>query len=251
MWQMSTIQPLNKSSIELLIENKIPGVHIERFADKQQIEKLKYELDARALRTSSIAEVTRLGISQYQQGICESKENYFELARKLNEEFQTIFSNSFSPVQKIINHFVRLGIDAAIMEEPGFGRYFAGTGKLRNGSSPIHVDYSPQDSLGWAIADARVQLAWNLYLNVPEEGGDLLIWDKQWHVEDDIHQVENNYYYNEKIVEGKDPLIVKVKEGDVVILNSRNYHAVSYVENRLAFGSFISVFDDKSMGLWS
>ena len=43
----------------------------------------------------------------------------------------------------------------------------------------------------------KIQLAWNLYLEVPDENGELLLWDKQWREEDDVFQVEDNYYYSD------------------------------------------------------
>ena len=154
-------------------------------------------------------------------------------------------------MQRLIDELKALDFDAGVMSEPGLGAYFAGNGKLRSGRTPIHIDYSPQDSEGWAVADGIYQLAWNLYLRVPPQGGELLIWDKCWEPEDDIHQVDNNYFYKEEVVNGVPMLRVKVNPGEVMMINSRNYHSVAEVEDRLAFGSFISVFDGLRMRLWS
>jgi len=131
------------------------------------------------------------------------------------------------------------------------GNYFAGNGKLRNGYSPIHVDFAPQDSAGWAVAEAGAQLAWNLYLRVPAEGGKLLLWDKYWQPEDDRHQVDDNYFYEDTVVRDARMIRVSVSPGEVIILNSRNFHAVSEARDRLAFGSFISVFEGDRLRLWS
>jgi hypothetical protein len=131
------------------------------------------------------------------------------------------------------------------------GDYFAGNGKLRSGISPVHVDFAPQDSAGWAIARAGVQLAWNFYLRVPAEGGELLLWDKHWQPEDDGYQVDDNYYYDEAVVRDARMLRISVSPGEVIILNSRNFHAVSETRDRLAFGSFISVFEGNQLRLWS
>ena len=252
MWEDNKIHPIDHSTLCALMENRIPGVRIGNFATTKEADKLLDELSEHACRTNSIKQVTRLGISQYAQGLRVSKENYFTLAKQLNEEFSDIFDQSgFEPVQRLISIFKEIGFDADVMHEPGMGSYFAGTGKLRNGISPIHVDFAAQDSDRWAIAEAKIQLAWNFYLRVPEKGGELLLWDKQWNPEDDIHQVEDNYYYHDEVVQGAKMIRVKVQPGEVIIINSRNFHAVSEVDDRLAFGSFISVFDNNQLRLWS
>jgi len=251
MWDSDEIKPLSRSTFLDLIHNRIPAIRLDGFAGKEEIDGLSNALHRHACRTNSIKEVTRLGISQYEQGIRVSKDNYFLMADKLNKVFSQIFSRSFSPVQRLIDELEALGLDVGVMSEPGFGAYFAGNGKLRSGRTPIHVDYSPQDSDGWAIADSKYQLAWNLYLRVPPQGGELLIWDKHWEPEDDEYLVENNYFYQEEVVSGAPMMRVKVNPGEVMMINSRNYHSVAEAEDRFAFGSFISVFDDLRVRFWS
>lgn len=251
MWKKDKIKGLSYSSLVALIENRIPAVRIEAFAVAHEIDPLVTGLFEHACRTSSIRQVTRLGISQYEQGVRVSKDNYFNLARRLDAEFAQIYAGSFSPVQRLIDQLEENGFDAGVMSEPGMGDYFAGNGKLRNGYSPVHVDFAPQDSAGWAIAGAGAQLAWNLYLRVPSEGGELLLWDKQWQPEDDLHQVDDNYFYDDAVVRNARLVRVSVSPGEVIIINSRNYHAVSEARDRLTFGSFISVFEGDRLRLWS
>lgn len=251
MWKSTDIYPLDHTTVVELIENKIAGVRISQFASASEVARFKTLLLNNSCRTKSIEQVTRLGISQYQQGIRSSKEEYFRLAQEVRKDFEGIFAQSFSPLQRIIGHLQRAGFDAAIMHEPGFGDYFAGSGKLRNGFSPIHVDYAPQDSQGWAVGASKAQLAWNFYLQVPDTGGELLLWDKAWQPEDDVHQVKDNYYYSQDVVKNLPVLKVKVIPGEVIIVNSRCFHAVAESENRLAYGSFISVFPNRTLRLWS
>lgn len=251
MWENDNINELSYLSLVALIENRIPAVRIEAFANAHESDVFVNGLLEHACRTSSISQVTRLGISQYEQGIRASKDNYFKLARRLETAFAQVCARSFSPVQRLINQLGKKGFDTSVMTEPGMGKYFAGNGKLRNGYSPVHVDFAQQDSAGWAIAEAGVQLAWNLYLRVPPEGGQLLLWDKHWQPEDDRYQVDNNYFYDDAVVRNARMVRVSVSPGEVIIINSRNFHAVSEARDRLAFGSFISVFEDDRLRLWS
>ena len=251
MWENDNIYRFSNSSLVALIENRIPAVRIKSFAKAHEIDTLVTGLLEYACRTSSIEQVTRLGISQYEQGIRASKDNYFKLARRHAPQFAQLYTRSFSPVQRLINQLETKGFNAGTMSEPGMGKYFAGNGKLRIGYSPIHVDFAPQDSANWAIAEASAQLAWNLYLRVPPEGGELLLWDKQWQPEDDRHQIDDNYFYDDAVVHDARMVRVSVTPGEVIIINSRNFHAVSKARDRLAFGSFISVFEGNRLRLWS
>jgi len=251
MWENDKIQQISRASLLALIENRIPAVRIDNFATDEEARQLLVGLLEHACRTNSIEQVTRLGISQYEQGVRVSKEGYFAEAKRLGKDFSRIFAESFSPVQRLIAKLGDVGFDADIMCEPGLGRYFAGNGKLRNGFSPIHVDFAAQDSDGWAIAVAKAQLAWNLYLRVPEKGGELLLWDKLWNPEDDVYKATDSYFYSDAVVRGVRMLSMRVRSGEVIIINSRNYHAVAEARDRLAFGSFISAFDDGLLRLWS
>ncbi len=251
MWVTTKIPTICRSALLDLADNRIPAVRLEGFATPTQTHNFLSALLTRACRTSSIEQVTRLGISQYEQGLCASKDNYFALAQRFSAEFADIFAASFSPLQRLIDQLGAAGFDADIMSEPGFGRYFAGNGKLRNGFSPIHVDFAPQDSGGWAVAEAGAQLAWNFYLRIPKQGGELLLWDKLWSPPDDQYQVVDSYYYQEDVVRGTPMVRVPVRPGEVIFINSRNFHAVAQAEDRLAYGSFISVFERRRLRLWS
>ena len=251
MWENVNIRELSYPSLQALIDNRIPAVHVDAFADAREIDALADGLLKSACRTRSIRQVTRLGISQYEEGVRVSKDNYFNLARRLATDFAQIYAGCFSPVQRLMQLMEAEGFDTAIMSEPGKGNYFAGNGKLRNGYSPVHVDFAPQDSAGWAVAGAHAQLAWNLYLRVPDRGGELLLWDKQWQPEDDSYQMAGNYFYDGRVTADARMVRLGVSPGEVIIINSRNFHAVSEARERLAFGSFISVFDNNRLRLWS
>ena len=251
MWKTDAVQPFNRKSLELLKQNRIPAIRIVEFATLSELQSLKAALIENNRRSSSVPQVTRFGISQYEEGIKLSKEEYFDLSADATVEQQRIFTASFDPVQRFLSLLRTLVDDADIMQEPGFGPYYAGNGKMRNGFSPIHVDFAPQDSSGWAIGESQSQLAWNLYIDVPEQGGELLIWEKEWQPADDQFQAKGSYYFDEAVISGYRCLAIKPKPCEVLLLNSRSFHAVAQSDHRFAFGSFIACFVDDSMRLWS
>ena len=250
MWIDNQIRDLTAKNLDLLITSKIPALEIPVFATAHECEQLKQALLSESCRGSSVPEVTRLGISQYQHGVRESKAYYLALAERASTLQSEIFAQSFDPNSRLISIFRGMGRDMDIMQENG-KTYFAGCGKVRTGVSPIHVDFAPQDSKDWGIGQAEVQLAWNLYLDTGSLPGDLILWDKMWQPEDDKYQVEDNYYYDKRIVSDLPENRFPVTVGSVILINARNFHAVSDAKDRVTFGSFISVFEDGSMRLFS
>ncbi len=77
MWEDTQIHSLSHASLRALIESRIPAVRIDNFATHEEVQQLLAGLLEHACRTSSIKQVTRLGISQYEQGVRASKQAYF------------------------------------------------------------------------------------------------------------------------------------------------------------------------------
>lgn len=250
MWTTTRIPNLDVDGFHALAEGRIPALRVPGFASAEECADLGRALRRRSLRTFTVPEVVRLGISQYEQGVRGTKDDYLSQAARLRPEFAAIFAASFDPLGRFIGDLRAAGIDADIMREPDGRAYWAGSGKLRDGATPIHVDFAPQDSPGWAVGDAIAQLAWNLYLDVGD-GGDLRLWDRPWEPELDSHQFDASYAYDPAVIDGADALTVPPVVGDVVMVNSRYFHTVTPARHRLTYGSFISVFTDASARLWS
>ncbi len=233
-----------------MVDNTHCLVREHRFASAEECKQLASALLEQSRRTHSIPEISRLGISQYQQGLRGSKAAYFAEAREVSVNLDTLFNLSFDPVQRVQERLREFNLDIATMAETDYGLYAPCAGKLRNGSSPIHVDFAPQDSFGWDVGSTEAQLAWNIYLDVADNEGDLVLWDKQWQPEDEKFLVKDQYYFDPAVVAEVDPLRVKVNVGDLILVNSRNFHAVSESTNRLTVGGFISFFADGKVRFW-
>ena len=250
MWSTTQIATLDLDGFRALADGRVPALRIPEFATPGECADLSRLLLENSVRTNTIPAVTRLGISQYEQGIRDSKDAYLTQAAELRPTFAEVFSASFDPLSRFVGRLQATGLDVDIMSEPDGRAYWAGSGKIRTGTTPIHVDFAPQDSPGWAVEATVAQLAWILYLRI-DAGGDLELWDRRWERELDVHQPSGSYAYEPAVIEGADHLAVRPVVGDVVILNSRYFHAVSHTEHRLAYGSFISVFADGTARLWS
>lgn len=94
------------------------------------------------------------------------------------------------------------------------------------------------------------QLALNIFLSVPENGGETLIWRHRWHERDERHRI--GFGYRDDVVGSEVPLRVTPRAGDGVIFDSRRYHGVRTGRGgrRIAFATFLGTGDDR-ITLWS
>lgn len=95
------------------------------------------------------------------------------------------------------------------------------------------------------------QLALNVFLSFPNQGGETLVWRRQWSQADEVHRT--GFGYSRVLVEGDPCTAVRARVGDAVIFNSRNYHAVepSGGGRRVAFASFLGIDSIDDLLLWS
>lgn len=251
MWQSPDAHPLNAENLNGLIENRIPLIRVPNFGTKREVGEIASRFLSFANRTNSIKSVTRLGISQYEQGMVAGKDNYFNLVEQAQNNLLKVCETTFNPVMKMIDLLSQYYADVAILTEAGYGPYFAGVAKLRTGKTPVHSDFPLFGATDWAIAQMIAQLSWNFYLRLPSEGGELRIWDRLWQEEDDRYLIDGMYYHDESVVGNASFVDVKPILGEAIIFNSRNYHTVLPTQNRIAVGSWISLMPDMSLRLWS
>ncbi len=251
MWKNFDAYPLTEENLYNLINNHIPLIRIPEFGTTQEAEELAERFLLFASSSNSVKTVTRFGISQYEQGIVGSKENYFSLAQGAWSDLMKVCETTFNPVTRIIDILRQYFADVDILTEEGYGPYFAGVAKLRTGETPPHSDFPLFGIKDWAIVKMVAQLSWNFYLRLPDRGGELKIWDKLWQKEDDQFLVQGTYYHDQQVVSNIPYIKVKPVLGELIIFNSRNYHTVLPCQNRIAVGSWVSLMPDGSLKLWS
>jgi 2OG-Fe(II) oxygenase superfamily len=96
------------------------------------------------------------------------------------------------------------------------------------------------------------QFAFNLYLSVPERGGETVIWQHRRLPEDESRRLPNSYGYQESVVADTRSVEIKPVVGEALLFDPRNFHAVrpSEDERRIALGFSIAVTADGSMFTW-
>ncbi|SEF55923.1 hypothetical protein SAMN05444920_10169 [Nonomuraea solani] len=115
----------------------------------------------------------------------------------------------------------------------------------------IHWDDVTQELQGLSI-DPRpwAQLALNVFLSVPEQGGEAVVWLQRWAVGDESHRI--SFGYRPDVIRPSSPICTIVPHvGDAILFNARNYHTVNpgHSGRRVAFSAFVGLGDE--MALWS
>lgn len=197
--------------------------------------------------------VGRMGITQYEH--FGKKQEYFEkapAAMKLREELL----QEVSDPQRILLDELSAAWSApvGIAEEHGVP-YFAGVFRSSSGDgTPMHADWGPRDGEDWLIGQIQAQLGWNLYYSVPDDGGDLIVYNYPWVPEVEAHARQRFNDYDPALFTDTEFYSIHPRPGELVIFNARNVHAVSAStqgNERVSVGSFIGEMPDRSLVFWS
>lgn len=95
-----------------------------------------------------------------------------------------------------------------------------------------------------------VQLAFNLYLSMPADGGQTRIWPRRWVPEDDEHRVGSCWA---GLPLPGPPLIVEPQAGDALLFDPRNYHEVIEAAAgwRITLSFYLGITADGRLICWS
>lgn len=94
------------------------------------------------------------------------------------------------------------------------------------------------------------QFSANIYLDVPEYGGELELWKVPVLSLEAIRNIPSDFNWREVLPE---PILIKPQIGDLIIFNTRRPHAVRVFEkgNRISMQSFIGYNPNEPLWFWS
>lgn len=129
---------------------------------------------------------------------------------------------------------------------------FAGTLREINAGAHVHYDEVVREFPG-GLFDQRVvaQLAFNLYLSIPEAGGQTCVWRRSWSPPDEAHR--SGYGYDSEVITGAQHVTVAPEVGDGVFFNPRHYHAVTAAQGgrRITVAFFLAITGAGELIVWS
>ncbi len=256
-WAHSAEEALSRDSLAALFHNEIPAIRIKDFASRAECSAFAKAVRAAPIRYYSVMPpVGYIGMAQYEYRWNQPKEKYFQDVAAANLVFRRVSSNSFDPLERVIN-LLQLHCDqrVGVAHEPGHGPYYAGIVRIASGGIRLHADYAPFNSPDYSIGAIDAQLGWNFFAEQPVKGGETTVHNRPWNPTPRGSEIPASYDLPRDLIAGASTHIYAPTVGDVVIFNTRNPHEVAGGEadagDRVSIGSFIGRMPDGSLALWS
>ncbi|MDZ7839235.1 MAG: hypothetical protein U5R46_00210 [Gammaproteobacteria bacterium] len=239
-WRTNRTARFSGASIEALFNNEVPAVGIPAFASAAECDALLTAISSLAFRNTHFnpASVQRIGPSYF--GFKDRKDAYFEAAGRHAEDWIRLVENTIDPVQRLVATMAGAGVALRRAYEPGYGHYAPSFIKKRTGSQLLHTDTAMMMH-GWALRENTSQVAWNLYLQLAQGHDSTTIYDRLEKPGDEEFTSVCQDYYLEDVVGNADSVTIRPAVGDLIFINSCNYHCVHSSDNdRITIGGFLA-----------
>jgi hypothetical protein len=129
---------------------------------------------------------------------------------------------------------------------------FGGTLREINEGALIHYDEVVREyPAGVFDQHVTAQLAFNLWVLGPAEGGATTIWRRRWQPCDEQHR--EHYGFRRGVVESSQQVSLRPTTGDALLFNPANMHAVqpNPGSRRIAFAFFLGLTTTGNLIAWS
>lgn len=255
-WEFVEVDELSKDGLAAVFDNEIAGLRVPGFVAESTCQVATDAVNAHGFDYYEKLQppLGRIGITQYEH--IGDKPKYFELAAKARQVRESIFAEAGDPVALVVDALNQAWPDGAdVASEPGFGSYFAGVVRITVGGIRMHCDWGPHDAPGWQIGNSTGQLAWNIFYDLTEIGGETTVYRQPWSPElEEFADPSAFGYYLPAAVENRERRVNRPGRGELVIFSSRNLHTVAPALGagvRISASSFVGMLPDRSLALWS
>lgn len=238
--------PKLDNTVECLLKSELLGVRIPQFYSINAC----HEITKRCHEYGFFwmeSEWGRIGqtIAQFHSHP-EGKKYYFSLSPKVIEVRKWLFGKYKDPVEKVAKILYNFSPCQLAFDREYQQYYTPGVISIQTKGSKLHVDHVQYESYDWSLADIHVQFSCVLYLQVPEYGGKLEIYNRAWREEDLKFEFSPNpkirIGVDEKIVEGYDRIEFSPEIGDLLLFNTNYYHRILATEGNQSRITSLSFF---------
>jgi hypothetical protein len=128
-----------------------------------------------------------------------------------------------------------------------------GVAREPNNGFQVHFDDVLREFEGNLLdEDIVCQFAFNLYLSVPENGGETVVWRHRWDPSDESHRLPHSYGYKTDVVGDAESFELKPTVGEALLFDPRNFHAVrpSHGARRVALGFAVGLTASGELLTW-
>lgn len=257
---------LDSESLSQLFTDNALALIVRGYADKDickkmgskinespDLEKYYYELSENGERKSLFLGVSRLGTS-FSTTFGKDRESdvvdkYYNSALVNINRIRDLFSPFLSPIDRLRLELDELYNNGAMLGTIEKRKMFTGIARITHRDMDLQEKNPHVDSLPPEFILER-QYSANIYLSVPQTGGDLIVYPL-----DPMSQAEvDDFEANQKLWLSNFPdgIRIKPESGDLIIINTRRPHSVSafYDGERVSLQTFIGINQDDALKLW-
>ncbi|WP_030608087.1 2OG-Fe(II)-dependent halogenase WelO5 family protein [Streptomyces sclerotialus] len=256
--RQTTARELSHDDILGVVEGRHLAVHIPGFVHKESLASARAQLLDHPDRggLSQAEEFKRIGFAYSEISDEASRERYHTEARGNIHRLRDLFAPYASP-----SDVLRLLLEETW--QPGANllhidgrKAFIGICRYQDRDVDLnpHTDALERNLPPGYSAGLTAQLSVNIYLNIPEQGGELELWGTEpgEEVYDGLKGDRTWGIDRDRI--GPPVEVIKPSAGDLLLLNPRQIHAVrpSGDEPRITLGHFLGYYGpDRPLALWS
>ena len=237
---------LSKDNLESILVGDIPAIIVKNFFEEKQCQEAVRKI--KEYNPSTFQDKKLLHIGPFLMEFATRKEKYFQNV----SEFQTTFEKIFEKnnIVERIHMAIRSVLpeySVATAKENGI-QYSSCVIRIheKGKSVPIHKDNIRYEGKDYELSKIDNQLSCVLHLQESEEGGDIIIYKKQW---DKKHERFRNiaFGYSQDVIKSSEFCkISNIDSGDLVILNPNYYHEVTQIKGitpRISLGMFLGFYE--------
>ena len=248
MWAPQTL--FKPDSYDDLITGQIPALIVPKILSKTECSSL---CDRITNNQPTNGNPRRFGTS-LSSHIYE-KSRYFSNAQRSNDSLKKLFPENISPLttmRNAISTIFQKQLTTAI--ENGMS-YSDAVIRIHDNDDSVHLhrDNSNFEMSDYNVSHLKNQLSAILYLQSPEQGGELTIYHKLWNKKDECMR-EPDFGYSSALIEDVHKTKILPTEGNMVLLNPKFYHqieSVSGTRSRISIGFFFGELSKNYLCSWS
>lgn len=249
---------LHADNLRMLCSGEIMAIRISDFIAKEVIddvrERLFHHNEKGALGHAK--EFTRLGISYAEIKNDDVRIAYHANALKNIQRLRNLFGTKLSPIDRFRVLLDDIWPTGAHLLSVNNEKCFVGVCRYLTPG----IDLKPHiDNLEWTLPAGmefkiKHQLSSNIYLQVPEKGGELELWNISPSAKEYDELKGTRHYGIDRSLMPIPEVVIKPRSGDLIFLNPRFIHSVRPVEHvdRITLSSFIGIESDNTpLVYWS
>ena len=237
---------INKVNLESIISGKNSAIVIQNFYDAKDCKKLAHRIKNKMPEDFQNGKLSHIG--PFLMSHTTTKEKYFQRARNAQEAFNEIFSGVKRPEVEIHEYISQMlpsySVSSARESQNQYSPFIIRIHE-KGKEIPIHKDNVKHEGREYNLSEIDCQLSCVLHLQESENGGDLIIYDRQWKKEDEKFRNIDFGYTRDAISDSIHSRLTNIHPGDLVIINPRYYHKVTKITGdtpRITLGMFLGIY---------